>query len=149
MSESQTHSPQREFIRHTVDVPLEIKLLPNAAAQRNQSVNVSHGGLAFLVDQCLDIDQVIELRIPTVDPPFDAHARVAWCKPEGDRFLVGVEFLDAGDAFESRMVQQVCAIESYRREVAEQEGRALDSQQAAAEWIQKYAGRFPKDGDTP
>lgn len=136
-------TPVREYIRHTVDVPLEIKVLPNAPAQLNQSVNVSHGGLAFTVDKCLELNQIIELRIPTVEPPFDAHARVAWCRPEGDKYLVGVQFLDASDAFESRMVQQVCAIENYRKEVAEKEGRQLDAQQAAAEWIQKFAGRFP------
>ena len=136
-------TPTREFIRHTVDVPLEIRALPNQPSETKQSVNVSHGGLAFTVDKCMDIDQVIQLRISTVDPPFEAHARVAWCRPEGDKFLVGVQFLDASDAFESRMVQQVCAIENYRKEVQEKEGRTLDSHEAAAEWIKKFAGRFP------
>lgn len=138
-----SETPIREYIRHTVDVPLEVRVLPNAPAQHNLSVNVSHGGLAFTVDKCLDIGHVIELRIPTVQPPFEAKARVAWCRPEGDKFLVGVQFLDASDAFESRMVQQVCAIESYRKDVAEKEGRKLGVQEAAAEWIQKFAGRFP------
>jgi hypothetical protein len=136
---------QREFIRHTVDVPLQVKLVPNGAAEANQGVNVSHGGLAFTLNECLPLDQIIQLRIPTVDPPFEAHARVVWCKPEGNRFLVGVQFLDSTDAFQSRMVQQVCAIEQYRKEVAASEGRLLNSQQAAAEWIKKYAGRFPDD----
>jgi hypothetical protein len=40
------------------------------------------------------------------------------------------------------MVQQVCAIEQYRQE-QEQQGRMLNSQQAAAEWITRFAGRFP------
>lgn len=136
---------QRQFIRHTVDVPLQVKLLPDALPEANQGVNVSHGGLAFTLNECLPLDQIIELRIPTVDPPFEAHARVAWCKPEGNHYLVGVQFLDSTDAFQSRMVQQVCAIEQYRKEVAASEGRTLNSQQAAAEWIKKYAGRFPDD----
>jgi hypothetical protein len=137
--------PQRQFIRHTVNVPLQVKLLPDAAPEPNEGVNVSHGGLAFTVKECLPLDQVIELRIPTVDPPFEAHARVAWCKPEGNNYLVGVQFLDSTDAFQSRMVQQVCAIEQYRQEVAAKEGRKLSSQEAASEWIRKYAGRFPDD----
>jgi|SRR5687767_14841718 len=137
--------PQREFIRHTVDVPLEVKLLPNAAPESNQGVNISHGGLAFTVKECLPLEQIIELRIPTVDPPFEAHARVVWCKPEGNAYLVGVKFLDSTDAFQSRMVQQVCSIEQYRKEVEAKEGRRLNSQEAAAEWIRKYAGRFPDD----
>ena len=40
------------------------------------------------------------------------------------------------------MVQQVCAVEHYRQEEL-QKGRVLNSQQAASEWIAKYAGRFP------
>ncbi len=143
-----TTNPQREYLRHTLNVPLEIALLDDATASSQQGVNISHGGLAFSAEACLPIDQVIALRIPTVEPPFEAHARVAWCKPEGEKFLIGVQFLDADDAFRSRMVQQVCSIENYRKEVLAKEGRVLNNQQAAAEWIARFAGRFP-DGNGP
>lgn len=136
------HNPTRAFIRHTVNVPLEIKVVPDAPSQSNEGVNISEGGLAFTVDECLPDNSIITLRIPTVTPPFEAQARVAWCRAEGDKFLVGVQFLDSNDAFQSRMVQQVCAIEQYRQEEM-RKGRTLDSQQAASEWISKYAGRFP------
>lgn len=119
-----------------------------ASAPRVQrGVNVSFGGLAFLSSTCPDIGEVLRLRIPTVEPPFEAQARVAWCRPEAKKFLVGVEFLDSRAAFRSRMVQQVCSIENYRREVQQREGRALTTQEAASEWIAKYAGRFP-DSET-
>jgi hypothetical protein len=135
----------REYIRHTVDVPLEVKILPNAPPRTNRGVNISHGGLAFTVDECLIKDQIIELRIDTVHPPFEAQARVAWCKPEGDKYLVGVQFMNSTAAFQSRMVQQVCSIENYRKEVETREGRTLTNQEAAAEWIKKHAGNFPDD----
>jgi hypothetical protein len=136
------YNPTRAFIRHTVNVPLEIKVVPDAPSQSNEGVNISEGGLAFTVDECLPDNSIIELRIATVTPPFEAQARVAWCRKEGSKFLVGVQFLDSNDAFQSRMVQQVCAIEQYRQEQT-RKGRTLDSQQAASEWISKYAGRFP------
>jgi hypothetical protein len=136
-------NPRREFLRHTVDVPLEVERLGEPEALTEQGVNVSHGGLAFLSTLCPSAGEVLRLRIPTVDPPFEARARVAWCRPEGDRFLVGVQFLDATAAFQSRMVQQVCSIENYRKEVRDREGRVLTTQDAAAEWIARYAGRFP------
>lgn len=135
-------NPHRQFIRHTVNVPLEVKLLPGAAPRAKHAMNVSEGGLAFTAADCLPIDSIIELRIPTVEPPFEAKARVAWCREENGAYLVGVQFLDSNDAFQSRMVQQICSIESYRQEEL-QKGRRLDSQQAASEWITKYAGRFP------
>ena len=56
---------------------------------------------------------------------------------------MGVQFLDATDAFRARMVEQVCTIERYRTQVREQEGRELSAHEAAAEWIGKFAGRFP------
>ncbi len=82
------------------------------------------------------------MRNSQVDPPFDAQARVAWCRPENDAYCVGVQFLGAEDAFRIRMVEQVCAIDQYRREAAEQ-GRQLTSEEAAAEWITRFADRFP------
>lgn len=140
---AERYNPRRTFIRHTAGVPLEVSCLPGSPASTRQSVNVSTGGLSFVSDEHHALGAVIQVRIPTVDPPFEARARVVWIKPEGDGFCVGVEFLDANDAFRSRMVEQVCAIEQYRGEVKENEGRELTSPEAAAEWIGRFAGRFP------
>jgi hypothetical protein len=154
----------REFIRHTVDVPLQFRavdghdhhelgpipdeaLEPVGEASEGHSRNVGFGGLAFESNFCPSVGQLIELNIPTVDPPFVAKARVAWCRPSHDGgYLIGASFLDASDAFRSRMVQQVCSIENYRKEVKDREGRELTTQEASAEWIEKYAGRFPTTG---
>ena len=137
------NNPKREFLRHTVDVPLEVERTGQAAAQQEHGVNVGHGGLAFESATCPVVGEMLRIRIPSVEPPFEGNARVVWCRPEGSNFLVGVQFLDAPAAFRSRMVQQVCSIENYRREVREREGRVLTSQQAADEWIERFAGRFP------
>jgi hypothetical protein len=109
-------------------------------------VNVSFGGLAFLSTTCPDIGEILRLRIPTVEPAFEANARVAWCRAEAGKFLVGAEFLDSAAAFQSRMVEQVCSIENYRQEMQEREGRAITTSEAASEWITRYAGRFPDSG---
>ena len=159
-----SRSDVREFIRHTVDVPLEFRAVegmehselgpipddpetPAGAASEGHSRNVGFGGLAFESNFCPQVGQLIELKIPTVDPPFIARAKVAWCRadPTGG-YLIGATFLDASDAFRSRMVQQVCSIENYRREVKTKEGRDLTTQEASAEWIEKFAGRFPTSG---
>ncbi len=134
-------NPKREFIRHTVQVPIEVHTVDGAVEE--ESVNVSHGGLAFCTETCPPAGEIIELKIPSVDPPFSARGRVAWCRREGKEYLVGVAFLDASDAFRARMVQQVCSIEQYRLEVEAEEGRRLTTPEAAAEWISRYADRFP------
>lgn len=136
-------NPKRRFIRHTVHVPLEITPADESVSSPAEAVNLSHGGLAFQVERCPSVGELLHLRIPSVDPPFEATVRVAWCRPEGASFLVGASFLDEKDAFRGRMVQQVCTIENYRREVEEREGRELSSADAAAEWIERFGGRFP------
>lgn len=135
-------NPRREFLRHTIDVPLEVDRV-GGRPHTEQSVNVSFGGLAFLSETCPSVGEILRLRIPTVDPPFEGQAKVAWCRPESEKYLVGVQFMDSTVAFQSRMVQQVCSIEQYRKEVAETERRSLSTQDAAAEWIAKFGGRFP------
>lgn len=143
-SEQQTSgNPIREFIRHTVDVPLEVDAVDDAEPRPERGFNVSRGGLAFASTTRRRVGEILRIRIRTAQPAFEARARVAWCRPESEGFLVGVQFLDSGAAFRSRMVQQVSAIERYRKEVHQREGRVLTAQEAAAEWITKYAERFP------
>lgn len=136
-------NPRRAFIRHTAGVPIEVRAVPGSAGVKLESTNVSEGGISFVSDRDFAIGSVIEIRIDEVDPPFEAHARVVWTSPEDGRFCIGVSFLDAADAFRARMVEQVCSIERYRREVEATEGRTLTAPEAADEWIAKYAGRFP------
>ena len=57
-----------------------------------------------------------------------------------------MSFLDAEDAFLARMVEQVCHIEDYRKSVHRIEGRELSPEEAAMEWIEKYASQFPEMG---
>ncbi|HEV2733732.1 MAG TPA: PilZ domain-containing protein [Longimicrobiaceae bacterium] len=135
--------PRRRFIRHTADVPLEVRTVRESAVESRRGVNVSFGGLAFESDGPVPHGTTLQVRIDQVKPPFEAHAQVVHCEPEGDHFCIGVQFLDAADAFRARMVEQVCSIERYRREVRRREGRVLSGQQAAEEWIHENAARFP------
>jgi hypothetical protein len=77
------------------------------------------------------------------DPTFEILGRVVWCKEGSGLFDVGVEFLEPEGAFQARMVEQICHIEQYKKDVLEKEGRQLTGEQAALEWIGKYAADFP------
>ena len=136
-------SPPRRFIRHTADVPIEVRTVRGREARRQPAINISEGGLSFVSEEDIPVGTTIEIRIAEVDPPFEAHARVVWTRTEDDGHCIGVQFLDADDAFRARMVEQVCAIDSYRRQVEADEGRVLSRDEAAQEWIKRYAGRFP------
>ena len=133
----------RRFIRHPANIPIEINSHQRAVSDSPLVSNVGLGGLSFLSDQTFVPGDLVDLRIPFVDPPFEAAGRIAWCRQSGIHFELGVEFLEQDDAFLARMVEQVCQIENYQREVYRAEGRVLTSEEAALEWISKFAWRFP------
>jgi hypothetical protein len=132
---------RRRFIRHPAEIPLEV--LDHGPLGRLLLSNVSEGGLCFLSGRPFALGAAVRLRIASVQPRFEAEARVTWCRAVEDGFEVGAQFLDDADAFRARMVEQVCHIERYRREVREREGRDLDGGAAAREWIDRYAAEFP------
>ncbi|MDH5408095.1 MAG: PilZ domain-containing protein [Gammaproteobacteria bacterium] len=133
----------RSFIRHPSDIPIEYMVENQHDSQPDKLRDVSFGGLSFQTDHALAVDTPIHIRIDTVKPPFEADGVVVWCQPSGQRFLIGIEFTHKEDVFLARMVEQVCHIEQYRKEVLLNEGRELTSQEAAREWIHKYAEIFP------
>ena len=134
----------RQFIRHPLDIPIEVGA-QGRLAQATRSLNdIGLGGLAFCCDCALECGIVVEIRIPFVLPPFEMNGRVAWCRARGTMFDLGVEFLAQDDAFRARMVEQICYIENYRSEIFFAEGRVLTSEEAAIEWIRKFASDFPR-----
>lgn len=135
---------ERQFIRHNADVPLEVRVVAGAR-RRTHGLNVSLGGLSFVSAEPIAVGSAIEVRIPEVQPPFEARGRVVWARREPGGYSIGVQFLDPSDVFRARMVEQVCSIEQYRREVQAKEGRVLTREEAAREWIGRYASRFPGD----
>jgi PilZ domain len=134
----------RQFIRHPADVPIQIRSDTGGAYAGRAAENVSYGGLAFSTDAAIEPDTLIGLLIPHVQPPFEVSAaRVAWCRHEGERYLIGVQFPDSEVAFRVRMVEQVCHIKNYRKLILEHEGRELTTEEAAVEWMGRYASSFP------
>ncbi|HEY9197762.1 MAG TPA: PilZ domain-containing protein [Gammaproteobacteria bacterium] len=137
----------RSYIRHPSDIPIEFCQEPVSAIETRKLHDVSRGGLSFSADMPLEAGAVIRVRISHVEPAFEAPCRVSWCRRHRGDYLIGVAFLDAQDEYRARMVEQVCHIEHYKKEVLEREGRMLSGEQAAREWIHKYAQDFPVPGD--
>lgn len=138
----------RSYIRHPADIPIEFRQTPAAALQTRRLHDVSCGGLSFIAQSPLKSASVITVRIASVEPVFEAECRVAWCRRLQEGYLIGAEFLHAQDEYRARMVEQICHIEHYRKEVQTREGRTLTGEQAAREWIGKYAKDFPGFSDT-
>jgi hypothetical protein len=136
----------RAFIRHPSDIPIELIVERRSGRANGKLQNVSLGGLACQAAGPLDVGTIVRVRVSSVRPPFESKGTVVWCRGRDRHFEVGIQFLEAEDAFKARMVEQVCHIEHYKREVREKEGRVLSGQEAALEWIAKYAPEFPNLG---
>jgi hypothetical protein len=133
----------RKYIRHPSDIPIELNIENVSDEQREFLNNVSLGGLSFHSKVKLDIGSIVSISIPVIQPSFKAKGRVAWCTG-GDRYYdIGIEILDRDQVFHTRMVEQICHIEHYKRKVIETEGRKLSGEEAAMEWISKFAANFP------
>ncbi|WP_369602533.1 PilZ domain-containing protein [Hahella sp. SMD15-11] len=135
----------RSFIRHPTDIPVRLRC-SDAEPDELPLRNISFGGVCCMSDKPYKAGTSLTLTIRHVDPPFECPVRVVWCRPRSSgQFELGLEFLSEQDAYAARMVEQVCHIEHYRKQVAVNEGRMLTPEQAAAEWIRKYAGTFAPD----
>jgi len=139
----------RSYIRHPSDIPIQIdvdneKTVAIRQAEGQQLSNISHGGLAFNASRSFAAGDVISLKINVVQPAFEAEGLVTHCAQEGEHYVIGIEFISKDSLFVARMVEQICHIEHYKREVAESEGRELTGEEAAKEWIERHAASFPQ-----
>jgi len=139
----------RKFIRHPVDVPIQVsssRVEDEDDETLDQTItNVSLGGLAFVSPKPLEILDRVRVCIPFLERNNTLVGNVVWCEKcdNGVEFEIGIEFEKSRDVFRLRMIEQVCHIEHYRKEVMLREGRELSAQEAAREWISKYAGDIP------
>ena len=137
----------RQFIRHPADVPIQVSLDwvedDNDDTVDQTITNVSLGGLAFVSSKPLEVLQRVRISIPVLQQENHLVGNVVWCEKSGPAYEIGIEFEHSRDVFRLRMIEQICHIDHYRKEVEEREGRKLNSQEAAKEWISKYAGDFP------
>jgi hypothetical protein len=149
-------SAMRRYIRHPSNIPISFQIHDQSQTVVHRMRDVSLGGLCITADRPLQRGMKIHINIPIVveeygssidsEPkgePFEADGVVAWCRPEGPSYAVGVQFADQSIHFGLRMVEQICHIEHYRADVLNAQGRALSAEEAAKEWVEKYAAEFP------
>ena len=137
----------RKYIRHPVDVPIQVT--PDWVEDEHDETldqtitNVSLGGLAFVSPKPLQVLDRVQVCIPFLERDNTLVGNVVWCDRSGNGYEIGIEFEKSRDVFRLRMIEQICHIEHYRKEILLQEGRELTTQEAASEWITKYASDFP------
>jgi hypothetical protein len=137
----------RKYIRHPSDVPIQVTLdLVEDDSEETADetlTNVSLGGLSFISQQPFEIEQKVRVAIPLLKQETNLLGTVVWCEKSTESYEIGIKFESSEDLFRLRMVEQICHIEHYRKEIKLVEGRELSTAQAATEWISLYASDFP------
>lgn len=134
----------RHFIRHPADIPIEYSITHIGSCRKDCLRNISQGGLCFRTDSAVERGCMVHIVIPVREPEFEVTGTIVWCRKTNNHFDVGVRFEDADTAFSVRMIEQICHINHYRKEVLEKEGRQLSGAEAATEWVAKFARDFPR-----
>ena len=137
----------RQFIRHPIDIPLVFKAIDQDGEQVVHTRNLSNCGLCFSAPECLPINSIVQISIPTIKPEAVLRARVIWCLRKNKHVDIGVEFFDHKESHRARMVEQVCHIKQYKKKIKRQEGRELSDKEAAAEWTDKMRRPFDDTDD--
>ena len=134
----------RELVRHPSDIPLDVKILSEPGSRHAYMHDVSQAGLSCLVLRQIEVGSRVEFYVPSLSDESSGRGMVVWCRPTREKYQLGIQFNAGKDAFRAKMVEQVCQIEHYRREVEALEGRVIDSEEAALEWIPRYAADFDR-----
>jgi len=147
-SEANLNGSRRHYIRHPSSLPIACR--PVGVSPESASTglcNVSVGGLSFLSDRRYGKGEELELTFPSLRHTEPLRGIVVWMQDVGvrdsGRYAYGVQFSNPDMHFRARLVEQLCHIETYRLTLMKQ-GRVLTPHEAAAEWVSKYASRFPR-----
>jgi hypothetical protein len=131
----------RKYVRHPSTIPIELTVARAPCVERQHMKNIASGGFACAVSEPIAVGVTVQLRIPLIWPEYRGCGVVKWCSGDANEYEIGIEFC-AQDLFKAKMVEQLSQIEHYRNQLWVEEGRIVDGEQAAVEWITRYAREF-------
>lgn len=134
----------RKHVRQISDLPIQVTLdyQHRHQVEEDEITNVSLGGLCFIASDQLAIDALIKVRFPILNQETSLDGKVVWCSKSAKGYEIGLEFKDPAEVERLKTIEQIHHIERFREEVEARDERKLSSEQAAREWVRKYAGEF-------
>ena|SRR3989338_7121548 len=136
---------KRRFYRHPISVPIALSSSDKKNEGRSHSLDVSLGGLSFVWPHRLSRGALVDVNITVKEKLFEIKSKVAYAKQDGEtgQFRTGVCFTDYPSAFMARLAEEMLEIMEYRKNLRRELGREISEEDAAAEWIKRYADKFP------
>ena len=135
--------PNRKAERYNTFIPVDVEVNGSGETLSQLTIaNLSAGGIGFRAPKPIFIGTPLTLTFNKSWPDYVIRGEVAWCRARGGQYEIGVIFERGNEAFKARMLTQFGQIERYRLNVLKNEGRQLDCEEAAREWIELYAETF-------
>jgi len=105
------------------------------------ATDLSMGGMQLALDQELDEGRRIEIEFRLLQSRgrVESVAVVRWCRPKGEGFIVGVEFLEMDERSRDRFEQALDGIEEREKHGAV---RCLSEAILDVESVEAFAGRY-------
>jgi hypothetical protein len=139
------------YIRHPDELPVRLTSLPalnleplEAVEAKSPTAQKHLAGVVCRSDTRMTAGSGVKLCSPLAGEALFVRGCVRWCLPRGESYVVGIEVESDTDGFNLRQIEQLCRIESYRLRMAREQGRQLASEDAAREWISRFAADFPQ-----
>jgi hypothetical protein len=137
----------RQFLRHPMDVPLRCVIRTQADEITGGVRDISDGGAAFFASKKFRKGLAVELSFPVFKDGPAISGKIVWSMADKDSpgsHINGVKFADNRDKKMLRLVEQICHIMSYRVMQEHLTGKTMSADEAAREWLGKYADTFPE-----
>lgn len=130
---------QKIFIRHPDEFPIELDLQEShqTISDTSQLQLVCHSEKPF------HSGEAIAIKIPSIASQLEVSGTIDSCENTPNGYELGITFNGSDALNRIRMLEQLCYIQRYRNHVLKVEGRTISNQDAALEWIGKYAHLFP------
>jgi hypothetical protein len=102
---------RRELYRISLRVGEHVLLNDDDDSIPVKLLNLSAGGLGILSQQEMILGQQLILTIGIPTPSAEIKAEVVWVQQDGERYRVGLRFLNSNESFRQRMMQQMYRLE--------------------------------------
>ena len=131
------------FIQHPDTVAAQLCVTSDHASRGMDLVAHGHGGVCMPSQLGYLPGTPLQVRVRLGGRELRYHGLVLWRRVRQQAFELGLGFATDAAAYRARMVEQLCHIEAYRQH-AYVDGRPLDFETAAREWIARYSSGFPQ-----
>jgi len=143
----QPNTDRRNFFRHPIQVPIRFRVPPHRGPGFfSKTEDISAGGISFYLSREFPEGTLLDVTIPLQAVKFNMIGSVAYCRqePQSGLFKIGILFHESDMTFRAKLAAEILKIEEFRKEISKRLGREVSREDAAHEWIQRYAEEFSK-----